>query len=80
MQKVVKMQDNQDLPPNSDNTPNPDWDDEEVDEAPRELTPEEQALHQENMAKLGRIMRAYGILKIGLTALLIAVVIKFFGR
>jgi hypothetical protein len=68
------------LPPNSDNSPNPDWDDEEVDEAPRELTPEEQALHQENMAKLGRIMRAYGILKIGLTALLIAIVIKFFGR
>ncbi|MFN8959118.1 MAG: hypothetical protein ACK5XI_13420 [Hyphomonadaceae bacterium] len=68
------------LPPASENSPNPDWDDEEVDEAPRELTPEEQALHQENMAKLGRIMRAYGILKIGLTALLIAVVIKFFGR
>ncbi len=68
------------LPPASENPPNPDWDDEEVDEAPRELTPEEQALHQENMAKLGRIMRAYGILKIGLTALLIAVVIKFFGR
>ncbi|MFN5269778.1 MAG: hypothetical protein ACK5DN_06430, partial [Hyphomonadaceae bacterium] len=56
------------LPPASENSPNPDWDDEEVDEAPRELTPEEQALHQENMAKLGRIMRAYGILKIGLTA------------
>jgi hypothetical protein len=45
-----------------------------------ELTPEEQALHQENMAKLGRIMRAYGILKIGVTALLIVVIIKFFGR
>ncbi len=68
------------LPPNSDNTPNPDWDEEDADEAPRELTPEEQALHQENMAKLGRIMRAYTILKIGLTALLIVVVIKFFGR
>ncbi len=66
--------------PNSDNAPNPDWDDEDADEAPRELTPEEQALHQENMAKLGRIMRAYTILKIGLSALLIAVVIKFFGR
>ena len=68
------------LPPSSDNTPNPDWDDEDVDEAPRELTPEEQALHQENMAKLGRIMRAYGILKFGVTALLIVIVIKFFGR
>ena len=68
------------LPPNSANGPNPDWDEEDADEAPRELTPEEQALHQENMAKLGRIMRAYTILKIGLTALLIVVVIKFFGR
>lgn len=56
----------------------PDWDDEE--DAPRELTPEEQALHQENMAKLSRIMRAYTILKVGLSALLIVVVIKFFGR
>ena len=45
-----------------------------------ELTPEEQALHQENMARLGRIMRAYGILKIGVTALLIVIIIKFFGR
>jgi hypothetical protein len=44
------------------------------------LTPEEQALHQENMARLGRIMRAYGILKIGITALLIVIIIKFFGR
>ena len=68
------------LPPASENSHNPDWDDEEVDEAPRELTPEEQALHQENMAKLGRIMRAYGILKFGLTALLVVIVIKFFGR
>ncbi|GBF58249.1 hypothetical protein PbB2_01921 [Candidatus Phycosocius bacilliformis] len=58
--------------------PAPGWDDEE--EAPRELTPEEQALHQENMAKLGRIMRAYTILKIGLSALLIVVVVKLFGR
>lgn len=58
--------------------PAPGWDDDE--EAPRELTPEEQALHQENMAKLGRIMRAYTILKIGLSALLIVVVIKLFGR
>ena len=66
------------LPPNAD--PNPDWDDEDVDDAPRELTPEEQALHQENMAKLGRIMRAYLILKIGLSALLIAIVIRFFGH
>ena len=68
------------LPPDAENLPNPDWDDEVVDEAPRELTPEEQALHQENMAKLGRIMRAYGILKFGLTALLVVIVIKFFGR
>ncbi|MEY3233130.1 MAG: hypothetical protein RL230_401 [Pseudomonadota bacterium] len=68
------------LPPNHENSPAPEWDDEEVDEAPRELTPEEQALHQENMAKLGRIMRAYGILKFGVTALLIVIVIKFFGR
>jgi hypothetical protein len=68
------------LPPDAENLPNPDWDDEDVDEAPRELTPEEQALHQENMAKLGRIMRAYGILKFGLTALLVVIVIKFFGR
>jgi hypothetical protein len=68
------------LPPNHDNSPAPEWDDEDIDEAPRELTPEEQALHQENMAKLGRIMRAYGILKFGLTALLVVIVIKFFGR
>jgi hypothetical protein len=68
------------LPPNHDNAPAPDWDDEDIDDAPRELTPEEQALHQENMAKLGRIMRAYGILKFGLTALLVVIVIKFFGR
>ncbi len=68
------------LPPDAQNAPNPDWDDEDVDDAPRELTPEEQALHQENMAKLGRIMRAYGILKLGLTALLVVIVIKFFGR
>jgi hypothetical protein len=54
--------------------------DDEDDHAPRELTPEEQALHQENMARLGRIMRAYGILKIGITALLIVIIIKFFGR
>ncbi|WP_085339442.1 hypothetical protein [Aquidulcibacter paucihalophilus] len=64
----------------AENPPNPSWDDEDADDAPRELTPEEQALHQENMAKLGRAMRAYLILKIGLSALLIAVVIKFFGR
>ena len=68
------------LPPNSDNAHGPDRDDEDADDAPRELTPEEQALHQENMAKLGRIMRAYTILKIGLSALLFVVVIKFFGR
>jgi hypothetical protein len=55
-------------------------DDEDDYETSLELTPEEQALHQENMAKLGRIMRAYGILKIGVTALLIVVIIKFFGR
>ncbi len=64
----------------SENSPARDWNDEDIDEAPRELTPEEQALHQENMARLGRIMRAYGILKIGVTALLIVVIIKFFGR
>ena len=68
------------LPPNSEEAPAPNWDDEDVDEAPRELTPEEQALHQENMAKLGRIMRAYGILKLGVTALLVVIVIKLFGR
>lgn len=67
-------------PAGAENPPNPNWDDEDADDAPRELTPEEQALHQENMAKLGRVMRAYLILKIGLSALLIAVVIKFFGR
>jgi hypothetical protein len=67
-------------PPNSEGAPAPDWDDEDVNEASRELTPEEQALHQENMVKLGRIMRAYGILKFGLTALLVVIVIKFFGR
>lgn len=67
-------------PTGAENPPNPNWDDEDADDAPRELTPEEQALHQENMAKLGRVMRAYLILKIGLSALLIAVVIKFFGR
>lgn len=68
------------LPPNHENSPAPEWDDEDIDDAPRELTPEEQALHQENMAKLSRIMRAYGILKFGLTALLVVIIIKFFGR
>jgi hypothetical protein len=72
--------DQEPLPPDGEVITSPDWDDEEADESHRELTPEEQALHQENMAKLGRIMRAYGILKIGLTALLVAVVIKVFGR
>lgn len=72
--------DQEPLPPDGELIPSPDWEDEEADEAPRELSPEEQALHQDNMAKLGRIMRAYSILKIGLTALLIAVVIKVFGR
>jgi hypothetical protein len=55
------------------------WD-EDPDEAPRELSPDEKALHEANMAKLNRIMRAYGILKIGLTALVIVVIIKVFGR
>jgi hypothetical protein len=66
--------------PDAENGTSPELDDKDINEAPRELTPEEQALHQENMARLGRIMRAYGILKLGLTALLIAIVIKFFGR
>jgi hypothetical protein len=55
------------------------WED-DPDEAPRELSADEKALHEENMAKLNRIMRAYGILKIGLTALVIVVIIKVFGR
>ena len=55
------------------------WD-EDPDEAPRELSADEQTLHQENMAKLNRIMRGYGILKIGLTALVIVLIIKLFGR
>ena len=55
------------------------WD-EDPDDAPRIFSPDEQALHLENMAKLNRIMRAYGILKIGLTALVIVVIIKLFGR
>jgi hypothetical protein len=55
------------------------WDD-DPDEPPRELSPDEQALHIENMAKLNRIMRAYTILKIGLTALIIVVIIKVFGK
>jgi hypothetical protein len=56
------------------------WDDEDPDDAPRVLSDDEKALHEENMAKLNRIMRAYGILKIGLTALVIVVIIKVFGR
>ena len=55
------------------------WD-EDPDEAPRELSPDEKILHEENMAKLNRVMRAYGILKIGLTALVIVIIIKVFGR
>lgn len=55
------------------------WED-DPDEVVRELSPDEKALHEENMAKLNRIMRAYGILKIGLTALVIVVIIKVFGR
>lgn len=55
------------------------WD-EDPDKVPRELSADEQALHKENMAKLNRIMRAYGILKIGLTALVIVLIVKLFGR
>jgi hypothetical protein len=55
------------------------WEDEVV-EAPRELSPDEKILHDANMAKLNRIMRSYGILKVGLSALLVVVVIKFFGH
>jgi hypothetical protein len=55
------------------------WDDDPED-TPRELSADEKALHEENMAKLNRIMRAYGILKIGLTALVIVIIIKVFGR
>lgn len=56
------------------------WDDEDEDAPPRELSPDEQALHLENMAKLKRIMRAYWILKVGVTTLVIVIIIKFFGR
>jgi hypothetical protein len=56
------------------------WDDEEDDAPARELSADEKILHDENMAKLNRIMRAYTILKIGLTALVIVVIIKVFGR
>jgi hypothetical protein len=56
------------------------WDDDEDDAPPRTLSPDEKILHDENMAKLNRIMRAYGILKIGLTALVIVIIIKVFGR
>ncbi|NJR20331.1 MAG: hypothetical protein HC777_01835 [Hyphomonadaceae bacterium] len=57
------------------------WDDEDEDDTPpRELSPDEQALHLENMIRLRRFMRAYWIIKIGVTALIIAVVIRFFGR
>jgi hypothetical protein len=55
------------------------WED-DPDDAAREMSDDEKALHAENMAKLGRIMRAYGILKIGLTALVIVIIIKVFGR
>ena len=55
------------------------WDD-DPEETPREFSPDEKALHDENMAKLNKVMRAYGILKIGLTALVIVVIIKLFGR
>lgn len=55
------------------------WDDENEDLPPRELSPDEQALHVENMAALNRIMRAYAILKIGLTALVIVICIRVFG-
>jgi hypothetical protein len=55
------------------------WED-DPDDMVRELSADEKALHEENMAKLNRIMRAYGILKIGLTALVIVVIIKVFGR
>jgi hypothetical protein len=55
------------------------WEDDPED-VPRVLSPDEQALHAENMAKLNRIMRGYGILKIGLTALVIVLIIKVFGR
>lgn len=55
------------------------WED-DPDDTPREFSADEKALHEENMAKLNRVMRAYGILKIGLTALVIVVIIKVFGR
>jgi hypothetical protein len=55
------------------------WDDEDEDHPPRKLSPDEQALHVENMAALNRIMRAYAMLKIGLTALVIVIIIRVFG-
>ena len=55
------------------------WD-EDPDDAPRDFSADEKALHEDNMAKLNRVMRAYGILKIGLTALVIVLIIKVFGR
>jgi hypothetical protein len=55
------------------------WED-DPDDAPREFSDDEKALHEENMVKLNRIMRSYGILKIGLTALVIVLIIKVFGR
>lgn len=55
------------------------WDD-DPDDAPREFSDDEKVLHEENMAKLSRVMRAYGILKIGLTALVIVLIVKVFGR
>jgi hypothetical protein len=54
--------------------------DDDDDDPPRELTPEEQQLHAENMVKLRRLLRAYTIAKIGIVALIIVVIIKFFGR
>lgn len=55
------------------------WED-DPDGKPRELSPDEKDLHAENMVRLNRIMRAYGILKIGVTALIIVLFYRFFGR
>ena len=56
------------------------WDDDGDDAPARVLSPDEKILHDENMAKLNRIMRGYTILKIGLTALVVVIIIKVFGK
>jgi type VI protein secretion system component VasF len=51
----------------------------QADDAPRRLTPEEQAMYNETVAKMRRLVISWTIAKIGILALVAAVLWRFFG-